>query len=151
MSCVKKVLRGLLIGVAGIVPGVSGGTLAVSMGVYGQIIGAVSHLFQRTGGERAHSAPLRSGDGCGHRRSGLCDRDPVRNLSLCGQHGLFGADPGRDPLAFEEGGIFQERSEEVRAGGGGVLSDDGDRHRGGGERAAAGSWPSPRRRRGWPP
>ena len=49
MSCVKKVLRGLLIGVAGIVPGVSGGTLAVSMGVYGQIIGAVSHLFQRPG------------------------------------------------------------------------------------------------------
>ena len=49
MSCVKKMLRGLLIGVAGIVPGVSGGTLAVSMGVYGQIIGAVSHLFQRPG------------------------------------------------------------------------------------------------------
>ena len=49
MSCVKKMLRGLLIGVAGIVHGVSGGTLAGSMGVDGQIIGAVSHLFQRPG------------------------------------------------------------------------------------------------------
>ena len=45
MNYVKELLRGLLIGVAGIVPGVSGGTLAVSMGVYDKIIGAVSRLF----------------------------------------------------------------------------------------------------------
>lgn len=49
MKYVKEILRGLLIGVAGIVPGVSGGTLAVSMGVYDQIIGAVSHLFRKPG------------------------------------------------------------------------------------------------------
>lgn len=45
MNYVKEMARGLLIGVAGIVPGVSGGTLAVSMGVYDRIIGALTHLF----------------------------------------------------------------------------------------------------------
>ena len=49
MKYAKEMLRGLLIGVAGIVPGVSGGTLAVSMGVYDQIIGAVTHLFRKPG------------------------------------------------------------------------------------------------------
>ena len=44
MKYVKEILRGLLIGIAGIVPGVSGGTLAVSMGVYDKIIGAVTHM-----------------------------------------------------------------------------------------------------------
>ena len=33
MKFLKEMVRGLLIGVARIVPGVSGGTLAVSMGV----------------------------------------------------------------------------------------------------------------------
>ena len=49
MKFLKEMGRGLLIGVAGIVPGVSGGTLAVSMGVYDQIIGAVTHLFGKPG------------------------------------------------------------------------------------------------------
>lgn len=49
MKFLKEMVRGLLIGVAGIVPGVSGGTLAVSMGVYDQIIGAVTHLFGKPG------------------------------------------------------------------------------------------------------
>ncbi len=47
MNYVKEMARGLLIGVAGIVPGVSGGTLAVSMGVYDRIIGALTHLFRK--------------------------------------------------------------------------------------------------------
>ncbi len=49
MNYLKEIARGLLIGVAGIVPGVSGGTLAVSMGVYDRIIGALTHLFRKPG------------------------------------------------------------------------------------------------------
>lgn len=48
MKYVKEILRGLLIGIAGIVPGVSGGTLAVSMGVYDKIIHAVTHMASDT-------------------------------------------------------------------------------------------------------
>ena len=34
MSFLKEVLRGIAIGVANIIPGVSGGTMMVSMGIY---------------------------------------------------------------------------------------------------------------------
>lgn len=44
MNFIKEILRGLLIGIAGVAPGVSGGALAVSMGVYDKIIRAVTHL-----------------------------------------------------------------------------------------------------------
>ena len=38
MSFLKEVLRGIAIGVANIIPGVSGGTMMVSMGIYGDVI-----------------------------------------------------------------------------------------------------------------
>lgn len=44
----KQVLKGVLIGVANIIPGVSGGTLAVSMGIYDQLILSITHLFKDT-------------------------------------------------------------------------------------------------------
>lgn len=40
-----SILRGMVIGVANIIPGVSGGTMMVSMGIYDQLIHAVTHLF----------------------------------------------------------------------------------------------------------
>lgn len=46
MEYVKEVCKGLLIGIANIVPGVSGGTMAVSMGIYDKIIRAVTHFFK---------------------------------------------------------------------------------------------------------
>ncbi len=39
------IIKGFIIGVANIVPGVSGGTLAITMGLYEDIIGAVNHFF----------------------------------------------------------------------------------------------------------
>ena len=42
---VKNILKGAVIGIANIIPGVSGGTMAVSMGIYDKIIHAVTHLF----------------------------------------------------------------------------------------------------------
>lgn len=43
---IMKVLRGMLIGTANLIPGVSGGTMMVSMGVYDTIIYSVNHLFK---------------------------------------------------------------------------------------------------------
>ncbi|RCX15476.1 putative membrane protein [Anaerobacterium chartisolvens] len=42
MNIVKEFLKGILIGIANIIPGVSGGTMAVSMGVYDKIIRALT-------------------------------------------------------------------------------------------------------------
>jgi len=44
MSLIKEVLRGMVIGVANIIPGVSGGTMAVSMGIYDKMIYAINHI-----------------------------------------------------------------------------------------------------------
>lgn len=44
MNYIKEIIRGLFIGIANIIPGVSGGTMAVSMGIYDKIIGAVNNL-----------------------------------------------------------------------------------------------------------
>ena len=46
MELVKDVVRGIVIGVANIVPGVSGGTIMVSMGIYDKVIGAVTGIFK---------------------------------------------------------------------------------------------------------
>lgn len=42
----KNVLKGILIGIANIIPGVSGGTMAVSMGIYDRLIHCISHPFK---------------------------------------------------------------------------------------------------------
>ena len=44
MDFIKDILRGMLIGVANVIPGVSGGTMAVSMGIYDKIINAITNL-----------------------------------------------------------------------------------------------------------
>lgn len=47
MNFIKDILRGAMIGVANIIPGVSGGTMMVSMGIYDKIIGAINHIFKQ--------------------------------------------------------------------------------------------------------
>ena len=39
-------LKGMIIGVANIIPGVSGGTLMITLGLYEEIISAISHFFK---------------------------------------------------------------------------------------------------------
>lgn len=46
MEFVKNVLKGMVMGVANIIPGVSGGTMAVSMGIYDKLIHCITHLFK---------------------------------------------------------------------------------------------------------
>ncbi|PNV61059.1 DUF368 domain-containing protein [Clostridium sp. chh4-2] len=48
MEYVSEVLKGMVIGVANIMPGVSGSALAVSMGVYDQILSAISQVLKDT-------------------------------------------------------------------------------------------------------
>ena len=40
-------IKGFVIGIANIIPGVSGGTLAITLGIYERIIGAVTHFFSK--------------------------------------------------------------------------------------------------------
>ncbi len=46
MNWIKDILKGAVIGIANIIPGVSGGTMAVSMGIYDKLISSVTHLFK---------------------------------------------------------------------------------------------------------
>lgn len=43
---IKNLLKGIVMGIANIIPGVSGGTMAVSMGIYDKLIHCVTHLFK---------------------------------------------------------------------------------------------------------
>lgn len=45
MKLINQLLRGMVIGVANIIPGVSGGTMMVSMGIYDTLIDCITHLF----------------------------------------------------------------------------------------------------------
>lgn len=47
MEFLKDVLKGVVIGVANAIPGVSGGTMMVSMGIYDNIIYCITHLFKQ--------------------------------------------------------------------------------------------------------
>lgn len=47
MNLFKDILRGIVIGIANAIPGVSGGTMMVSMGIYDKLIYSVTHLFQQ--------------------------------------------------------------------------------------------------------
>ena len=46
MNVIKDILRGIAIGIANIIPGVSGGTMMVSMGIYDKIIGSINGIFK---------------------------------------------------------------------------------------------------------
>lgn len=46
MEFLKSICKGAVIGIANIIPGVSGGTMAVSMGIYDKLIHCITHLFK---------------------------------------------------------------------------------------------------------
>ena len=41
---IKEILEGIIIGIANIIPGVSGGTMMVAMGIYDKLIESITHL-----------------------------------------------------------------------------------------------------------
>ena len=40
----KQILQGMVVGIANIIPGVSGGTMMVAMGLYDKLIHSITHL-----------------------------------------------------------------------------------------------------------
>ena len=46
IEMMKTILKGVVMGTANIIPGVSGGTMAVSMGIYDKLIHCLTHLFK---------------------------------------------------------------------------------------------------------
>lgn len=42
---IKNILKGMVVGIANIIPGVSGGTMMVAMGIYDKLIHCITHLF----------------------------------------------------------------------------------------------------------
>lgn len=46
MKNLMLVIKGFVMGIANIIPGVSGGTLALTLGIYENFIGAISHFFK---------------------------------------------------------------------------------------------------------
>ena len=40
----KQILQGMVVGIANIIPGVSGGTMMVAMGLYDRLIHAITHF-----------------------------------------------------------------------------------------------------------
>ena len=47
MKWLLDVLRGMVIGLANVIPGVSGGTMMVSMGIYDKLIYSINNLFRK--------------------------------------------------------------------------------------------------------
>ena len=47
MKNIILVIKGFIMGIANIIPGVSGGTLALTLGIYEDFIGAISHFFSQ--------------------------------------------------------------------------------------------------------
>ena len=43
-NMLKKILQGMVVGIANIIPGVSGGTMMVAMGLYDKLIHSITHL-----------------------------------------------------------------------------------------------------------
>lgn len=88
MRYIVELLRGLVIGIANILPGISGGMLAISMGVYDKIIHAVTQLFKEPKKSIAILFPYAVGAVAG-----------IIGLSMVFEY-LFGTFPLQTKMAF---------------------------------------------------
>lgn len=61
----KNIIKGAIIGIANIIPGVSGGTMAVSMGIYDKLIHCITHLFSELKKNIQFLVPIFLGAGIG--------------------------------------------------------------------------------------
>ncbi len=65
MRLLITIIKGMMIGIANVIPGVSGGTMAVSLGIYDKMIGSVSGIFRHLKESIAFLFPLLLGCGIG--------------------------------------------------------------------------------------
>ena len=47
MKIILDMIRGAVIGIANIIPGVSGGTMMVTMGIYDKLLGSITGIFKQ--------------------------------------------------------------------------------------------------------
>ena len=58
---IKNVFKGMVIGIANVIPGVSGGTMMVAMGIYDKLIHCITHLFSELKKNLLFLAPIAVG------------------------------------------------------------------------------------------
>ena len=63
MEHIINILKGVVIGVANAIPGVSGGTMMVAMGIYDKLIHCITHLFSELKKNVLFLAPIAVGMG----------------------------------------------------------------------------------------
>lgn len=63
MNMFKNIIKGMMIGIANIMPGVSGGTLAVSMGIYDKLIHCITHILSEFKESMKFLSPIFAGAG----------------------------------------------------------------------------------------
>lgn len=63
MNMFKNIIKGMMIGIANIMPGVSGGTLAVSMGIYDKLIHCITHILSEFKESMRFLLPIFAGAG----------------------------------------------------------------------------------------
>lgn len=63
MNMFKNIIKGMMIGIANIMPGVSGGTLAVSMGIYDKLIHCITHILSEFKESMKFLLPIFAGAG----------------------------------------------------------------------------------------
>lgn len=63
MNMFKNIIKGMMIGIANIMPGVSGGTLAVSMGIYDKLIHCIRHILSEFKESMKFLLPIFAGAG----------------------------------------------------------------------------------------
>ena len=65
MNFLINVIKGMMIGIANVIPGVSGGTMAVSLGIYDKMIDSISGILKHLRDSIAFLFPLVIGMGIG--------------------------------------------------------------------------------------
>ena len=63
MNMFKNIIKGMMIGIANIMPGVSGGTLAVSIGIYDKLIHCITHILSEFKESMKFLLPIFAGAG----------------------------------------------------------------------------------------
>lgn len=58
MELVFNIIKGVMIGIANVIPGVSGGTMAVSFGIYDRLISSISGFTKHVKESLALLAPI---------------------------------------------------------------------------------------------
>lgn len=61
MDFIKGILKGMVVGIANIIPGVSGGTMMVSMGIYDKLIHCLTNFFKDVKGNIKFLIPIAIG------------------------------------------------------------------------------------------